>query len=462
MNDFMKIITKDELLPILDSISDAVFIDDKDGIALWCNKACWELYKVVPADICGKHVSTLEKMGIFTPSVAALVLKKKEEVTIIHENRHGKRLLSTSTPIFDKDRNIAKIVTTSRDITELVTLQERLDFAHSTIKELKSPDKFSRHGLIAVSEAMHNVLVLIKRLSSIDTTVLITGESGTGKGVVAKLLHENGPRNDFPFTKINCGAIPETLIESELFGYERGAFTGSRSDGKKGLFEVSQDGTVFLDEISELPLNLQVKLLQVIQEKEIVKVGGVKSIPVNVRVISATNKDLFDLVQKNKFREDLYYRLNVIPINVPPLRERHEDIKPLIQHFLDMYNEKLDCRKIIDANAIAMLLRYNWPGNVRELQNIVERLLITTKSDIILPEHIPSFIAAASAQHQAPKDEAGTLKQAVDMAERDLLLKACRRCKSTREIAKALSISQPSVVRKLKKHGIALDSFLNH
>ncbi|MDD3169087.1 MAG: sigma 54-interacting transcriptional regulator, partial [Eubacteriales bacterium] len=240
------------------------------------------------------------------------------------------------------------------------------------------------------------------------------------------------------------------------FGYESGAFTGSRRDGKKGLFETAEKGTIFLDEISELPLNLQVKLLQVIQEREITRVGGVESTPIDVRIISATNTDLMALVHEGKFREDLYYRLNVVPISIPPLRERPEDIIPMIRIFLNQNNKKLKEHKEIDSKTIAILMKYTWPGNVRELQNIVERLVITTKGTIILPENLPSFIhEITSGVDITTTATVKSLKKALDHAEREILLKTQEKYITTRAMAKALGVSQPTIVRKLQKHHIA-------
>lgn len=444
----------DELIPILDSISDAIFIDDAQGFTIWINKASEELYKIKRKDIIGKHVSFLEREGIFTPSVARIVMEQKKEVSTIHENKDGKRLLTTGIPIMDADNNMSKIITTTHDITELINLQNELESVQNTLSGLKAQGDYS--DIVANSPSMYNVIQLTRRLANIDSTVLITGESGVGKGVIAKLLHENGNRRNYPYIKVNCGAIPENLIESELFGYESGAFTGSRKDGKKGLFETAEKGTIFLDEISELPLNLQVKLLQVIQEREITKVGGVDSIPINVRIISATNTDLMALVHEGKFREDLYYRLNVVPISIPPLRERPEDIIPMIRIFLNQNNKKLKEHKEIDSKTIAIMMKYTWPGNVRELQNIIERLVITTKDTMILPENLPSFI------HETTSgiDITGTatvksLKQALDHAEREILLKTQEKYITTRAMAKVLGVSQPTIVRKLQKYHIA-------
>jgi TyrR family helix-turn-helix protein len=357
----------------------------------------------------------------------------------------------------DANNNMSKIITTTHDITELINLQNELETVQNTLSGLKAQEGLS--DIIANSPSMYNVIQLTGRLSDVDSTVLITGESGVGKGVIAKLLHENGRRREFPFVKVNCGAIPENLIESELFGYESGAFTGSKKDGKKGLFETADKGTIFLDEISELPLNLQVKLLQVIQEREITRVGGVESIPINVRIISATNKDLMDLVHEGKFREDLYYRLNVVPISIPPLRERPEDIIPMIRIFMNQNNKKMKEHKEIDSRAIAILMKYSWPGNVRELQNIIERLIITTKGTTIHPENLPSFILETANSLESTDLTAGkTLKDALDNAEKEILKKALEKYKTTRAMAKALGVSQPTIVRKLQKFHIVADT----
>ena len=454
MERFLETLSVSELIPILNSITDAVFIDRSDGYSLWCNDACQELYKVTPEEIHGIHISELEKRGIFTPSVAKQVMEQRKEITIIHENRDGKKILSTGTPIFDPDGQMTKIITTSRDITELTSLQKQLEFVQNTLKQFESIEISSSEPIIASSRSMRNVMQLALRLASVDSTVLITGESGVGKGVIAKLLHENGARKEFPFITVNCGAIPESLIESELFGYERGAFTGSRIEGKKGLFEAAQKGTIFLDEISELPLNLQVKLLQVIQDREFTRVGGVNRIPVDVRIISATNKDLHLLVKSGKFREDLYYRLNVVPINVPPLRERPEDILPLIQSNLEKYNNQLGENKTLEPAALAVLLHYSWPGNIRELQNIVERLILTTRDNLITEENLPVFIRTSAEAQPFQSMEHTSLRASMERAEKEVLTRALAEYKSTRAIAKALQVSQPTIVRKLHKYGL--------
>ena len=463
-------LTLDQIIPILNVITDAVFIDDADGVCQWCNDACEEMYNIEYDEIVGRHVEDLEKSGIFTPSVTRRVLEEKREITIIHENRFGRRLLTTGSPVFVPmtsgewvaagegrySRTIAFVLTTSRDITQISTVQEQPDTPGSALLKagnLDVPEDVESSFIVSESEAMHNVMALTKKLASVNTTVLITGESGVGKGLIARRLHEEGVRWKKPFVTVNCGAIPENLIESELFGYVAGAFTGSRADGKQGLFEAAQDGTIFLDEISELPLNLQVKLLQVIQERQITPVGGTRPIPVDVRIISATNRNLEELVKEGRFREDLYYRLNVVPINVPALRERPADIIPLIQMNIARCNRELGETKSISPDALSILLKYPWPGNIRELQNIIERLVITTSHNVITEDDIFIFIKEAAEDNQINYADT-SLAAALERAEKEILSRALENYKSTRAIARVLKVSQPTIVRKLNKYGL--------
>ena len=463
-------LTLDQIIPILNVITDAVFIDDADGVCQWCNDACEEMYNIEYDEIVGRHVEDLEKSGIFNPSVTRRVLEEKREITIIHENRFGRRLLTTGSPVFVPmtsgewvaagegrySRTIAFVLTTSRDITQISTVQDQPDTPGSALlkaRNLDVPEDVGSSFIVSESEAMHNVMALTKKLASVNTTVLITGESGVGKGLIARRLHEEGVRWKKPFVTVNCGAIPENLIESELFGYVAGAFTGSRADGKQGLFEAAQDGTIFLDEISELPLNLQVKLLQVIQERQITPVGGTRPIPVDVRIISATNRNLEELVKEGRFREDLYYRLNVVPINVPALRERPADIIPLIQMNIARCNRELGETKSISPDALSILLKYPWPGNIRELQNIIERLVITTSHNVITEDDIFIFIKEAAEDNQINYADT-SLAAALERAEKEILSRALENYKSTRAIARVLKVSQPTIVRKLNKYGL--------
>ncbi len=445
----------EDLFPILDSIDEAIFIDDSNGYALWINKAAEDIYRIKRKDVIGKHCTYLEQIGIFAPSVTRQVIDEKKEITLLHKNKDGKQLLSKGCPILNEDGVLTKIVTMSHDITELVELQSKLESIENKFLDIRMEEVDKYEGVIANSPTMINVIQMAERLASLDTSVLITGESGSGKGVIAKLLHQLGNRKEQPFIQINCGAIPANLLESELFGYERGAFTGSRKEGKKGLFEAAKEGTVFLDEIAELPLNLQVKILQAIQEKAVQRVGGLETIPVDVRIISATNKNLTKMVREGLFREDLFYRLNVVPINVPALRDRPEDIVPMIRSFLQKNNEKFKEDKTIDTSVMSVLLKYHWPGNVRELENIIERLVITTKGKIIGPDNLPSYIYEHSRRPgEINISQNSNLQDALDEVEKQILSDAREKHSTTREMAKALGVSQPTIVRKLTKHGV--------
>jgi transcriptional regulator with PAS, ATPase and Fis domain len=300
---------------------------------------------------------------------------------------------------------------------------------------------------------MLEILHLARKVSKIDSTILLLGESGVGKEEIAKFIHKNSLRHDKPFIKINCSAIPDNLIESELFGYEKGAFTGANNNGKKGLFEVANTGTIFLDEIGELSLDIQVKLLRVLQEQEITKVGGLTPIKIDVRVISATNKDLKTMVTEKRFREDLFYRLNVVPISIPPLRERKEDIFPLVSHFINRINKKYTWNKSFSRDALDAFYAYSWPGNVRELSNIVERAAVMSSDPLITCDNLPSIIASLNTIMPIRFDsEIMPLDSAIGIVEKDLIDKAYDKFGNVRDAAKALKIAPSTFVRKRKKY----------
>ncbi|MGQ9826170.1 MAG: sigma-54 interaction domain-containing protein, partial [Desulfotomaculales bacterium] len=317
-----------------------------------------------------------------------------------------------------------------------------------------SQEKIKSSEVVARSQQMKRVLEMVDKVAQVDSTVLIMGESGVGKGVVASRLHRLSRRAGGPFITINCGAIPEPLLESELFGYEGGAFTGARKEGKKGLLELADGGTVFLDEITDLPLNLQVKLLQVIQEKKLIRVGGSRYRDVDIRFVAATNRDIQRMVAEGSFREDLYYRLNVIPVIIPPLRYRREDIPALIEYFLNQLNAKYETGKKFSPEAMKFLAGYNWPGNVRELENLVERLVVTTEGNEIGVGHLPEYIFEGGSRSQSRVYvlDICPLKEAMEEVERQLLTMAYGRLKNTYKVADALAINQSTVVRKIQKY----------
>ncbi len=314
-----------------------------------------------------------------------------------------------------------------------------------------------KHSIVGRSKAMKEVLSLTARAAQSDATVLIRGESGTGKELVANAIHYNSPRAKRPFVKINCAALPETLIESELFGHEKGAFSGAHVS-KKGQFELANGGTIFLDEISEINHHLQAKLLRVLQEKEFYRVGGTKPIKVNVRVIAATNQNLEEAIKTGKFREDLYYRLNVFPIYIPPLRERRTDILLLTEHFLEEFNKKYG-KSItrISTPAIDLLMKYHWPGNIRELKNCIERAVIVCDENVIRSYHLPpSLQTAESTQTQ----KGSSLKLAVESLEREMITEALKATKGNcSQAARRLDTTLRILSYKIKKYGLDPNMF---
>lgn len=451
---------KNELEAVFDASYDEIYVTDGNGITTRINRVGESYYGVKAEEMVGKNVRELEKQGYFSPSVVSIVLKEKRRVTIPQQTKTGKQLIVTANPVFDEDGNIVRIVVNSRDVTELTNLRQKLqeteklaETYRNQIIQMKGKQDQSV-TIVAESEQMKQILEMVTRVAQVESTVLLVGESGVGKGVLAKKIHDLSRRADGPFITINCGAIPENLLESELFGYEPGAFTGARKEGKKGLIEMADGGTLLLDEVGELPLNLQVKLLTVIQERKVMRVGGSEPKPVDIRIIAATNRDIQKMVKEGRFREDLYYRLNVIPVIVPPLRHRREDIPPLIYHFLAKFNAKYQINKKISPEALELLTNYQWKGNVREVENIVERLVVTTDSNVIEPAHLPDYIlnSSTSAGSRVYVMDLCPLREATEEVERQLITKAYERYDNTYKMAEVLQVNQSTVVRKMKKY----------
>ncbi|MFY0545656.1 sigma 54-interacting transcriptional regulator [Brevibacillus sp. H7] len=447
-----------DLKAVFDTSYDVIYVSDGQGITLRVSSACERLFGYKPEDIIGKSIYELEKKGVFKPSITRLVLEKKEKVQVIQTTKTGRRLLVVGTPIKDENGNIVRVVNASRDITQESRLQMELEDAKTLMegykRELERLRQLTMNDeqFIYKSEQMRNVVTLASKVAEVDSTVLILGESGVGKEVIASYIHQNSARKDKPFIKVNCGAIPENLLESELFGYEKGAFTGASKEGKLGLFELANEGTLFLDEIGEIPLNLQVKLLRVLQENELVRIGGIKPVRINVRIIAATNRNLQEETKKGNFREDLYYRLNVVPLYVPPLRERKEDILPLVLHFIQKYNEKYQKYKTFSQEALECLQAYQWPGNVRELQNIVERLIVITDQNILEAHHLPdSLVSAKQMLTGVSVTDIMPLKDAIEILEKQLLILAKQKYVTTTKMAEVLGVNQSTISRKLSK-----------
>lgn len=448
-----------EISNILDASLDGIHITDSRGTTLFYNKTCEYIEGIDRDKIIGTNMHDMVEKGFFSSSVALEVIKHKKPIKLI-QNVNDKQILSHGTPIF-KNGDLDKVVITSRDMTYIENLKKdflKLKEINKSICDelfsLKNAD-YKNKDLIYASKSMNTILNLAKRVASVDSTVIIYGNSGVGKGVLSKFIHDNSTRNNNPFIKIDCGSIPETLIESELFGYEKGSFTGANKDGKIGLVELANTGTLFLDEIGELSLPLQTKLLTLIQDKEFYRIGGKKKISIDVRIIAATNKNLSNMVQEKTFREDLFYRLNVVPIKIPPLKDRKEDILPLINMFLEKFNTKYNINKHLSADCLNTLLAYPWPGNVRELENIVERLIVISENDTITKNDLPDEVLLDTYKSTALDiNEDFSLNKALDEYEKNILLKIKSISSNTLEMSKKLKIDRSTVIRKLNKYNI--------
>lgn len=457
--EHIKDLNKD-LNAILSSIYDEILVVNAKGeLIRYSDKIIEDFWRIDLQELIGKNVLDLEKQGLFTPSVTRLVLEKKKKVSVIQETKNGRKILAVGNPIFDENNELDRIIIASRDITETTRLkselQEMKKISEQYKKELndfKSKDQFLKK-LIYCSPKMENIINQIKKIADFSSTVLLYGESGVGKEVIAQAIHQLGKRFQNPFLKLNCGAIPENLLESELFGYAKGAFTGADKNGKDGYFKQADGGILFLDEIGEMPMHLQVKLLRVLQEQEVIPIGSTTPFKVNVQIIAATNKKLEKMVEEGKFREDLFYRLNVIPIHIPALRERTEDISLLAFHFLQQLNEKYERNYHLTPDAINLLEFYSWPGNVRELQNMIERLVVTADHSTIDAEFVSQFLSLGYENKKAKPviTRVIPLQDAIEHVEEQLIVMAMNQYKTTTKAAKALGISQSSVSRKYQK-----------
>lgn len=445
-----------ELEAIISSSYDGMFIADGNGVVLRLNNAYERITGIKASEVVNKNMRNLVEEGYYDESVTLLVIERRKTVTINQTVRKNRKILVTGNPIFDEQGNLFRVVTNVRDITELVNLQSQLiktkeqtlkyktELSHLRAQHLEHKETISR------SPEMERVIELAMKIADVDSTVLINGESGTGKELIAKLIHKQGKGTSKPFIKINCAAIPEQLLESELFGYEGGAFTGARKEGKPGLFELSHNGTLFLDEVGDLPLLLQVKLLRAIQEKEVMRVGGTKAITINTRIIAATHRDIGNMVKQGTFREDLYYRLMVVPISLPPLRNRKEDIPLLTMHFIEKFNHHFGYNKTIIPQVIDKLVAYSWPGNVRELENVIERMMVTAPSEEISVNLVPETI-----WNKTFLPKRGTkLKDAVEQTEVYLLSESYKEYGSWQKVAEKLGVDRTTIFRKVIRYGL--------
>ncbi|TCO79520.1 sigma 54-interacting transcriptional regulator [Marinisporobacter balticus] len=447
-----------ELESVFNSSYDEIIVTDPNGNILKMNEVYKKFYNLEEDSFIGKNVFELQNMGVFSPSVTTKVIKEKKRISITQKTNSGKVLIVTGHPIFDGNENLIFVISMAKDITEIYELREKLSEARKTAQkyyyqlELLKQKEDKKGGILHKSLKMKKVMCISQKVAHVDSNVLISGESGVGKSMLAHEIHKMSDRCQSKFMSINCGAIPETLLESELFGYEKGAFTGARKEGKIGKLDLAHKGTLFLDEISELPMQMQVKILKAIQEKKFTRVGGTETLTSDFRLITATNKNLNNMVKEGRFREDLFYRLNVIPIEIPPLRERKRDIIILIHHFWEKLNRKYGINRKIDQDVYNYLTDYHWPGNVRELENCIERIMVTVDKDIIHVCDLPVSLGE-SKMHQVECKEIIPLKRAIEETEKEIILKAYKKYNNTYKVAEVLGVSQSTIVRKLKKYG---------
>lgn len=454
---------------MISSISDGIFIADSEGFCIAHNDAFLRITGI-QIDVMGCHVSTLLDNNLISDSVTLEVIQSRRPVSKIITYPSGCEALVTGNPAFDEAGNLINIVCEVRDLSELNTLKNELKHSKELNEQYRemlknySPAVTNAVQKVTVRDPkMQSILDALPRIGDSDATVLISGESGVGKGLIATLLHEHSSRSiRGNFIKVDCSAIPASLMESELFGYEGGAFTGAKKEGKTGLLYQANHGTAFLDEIGELPLFLQVKLLSVLQDRKILRVGGTIPLPMDIRFVCATNRDLEKMVDEGTFRKDLYYRLNVIPVAIPPLRERKEDIFVLTLFFLDKFCQKYHRSLSFVPEAMHSLYEYSWPGNVRELENIVERLVVLTQTNLIEKADLPEKIRRESqlgfltdTDPSRPNEwKIIPLKAAIAVTERFLIERAFQKNNHLAPTAQALGIDISTLLRKCKKFGI--------
>lgn len=448
-----------ELEAIINSSYDGMFIADGEGRVLRVNQAYERITGIQAESVVGKTMTELIEAGLYDQSVTLKVIESQSTTTINQVIKGTeKEVLATGSPIYDQQGHLFRVVTNVRDITDLNKLQKRLLKSSEQTKKFEAELSLLRAmqleqaEMIYCSKEMNDVVEMVLRVADVDSTVLITGESGTGKELIAKLIHKKGKGLDKPFIKINCGAIPAQLLESELFGYVGGAFTGAKKEGKPGLFELANKGTLFLDEIGDMPLVLQVKLLRAIQEREIYRLGDTKPIQIDVRIVAATHRDLYGMVKEGNFREDLYYRLMVVPIHLPPLRERKEDIPLLLTTFLERFNHQFNFNKKFSTQVVDKLTQYAWPGNIREMQNLIERMVVISSDDILKLDCLPEGMVKKSVYMPIKSSK---LKDAVAEIEARMIQDAYSRLGSWQNVALELGVDRTTIFRKAIRYGIA-------
>ena len=437
-------------------LADDMMLSDAEGVILWVSENYEKNFVFAHGSIVGKSAFDLEQDGTFDPCITAEVLRQKKKITTTQTiNRVHKNVMTVGIPLFDKAGALKYAVcfnTVSMEQINVIqqnyrNLQNSLQQYTQEIAELRI--RATSTSIVVKSAAMQRLWTLIQNTANTKANILITGETGVGKSAIAKAIHNMSSRANGPFIEVNCAVLHENLIESELFGYEKGAFTGAASGGKIGKIELANHGTLFLDEIGELPHHIQSKLLQLIQEKTIERLSGTRRIELDFRLLVATNRNLEEEVQRGLFRSDLFYRLNVIRIHIPPLRQRPEDILPLAHQFLERFCGEYGKQLALSPRFVAFLEQYPWPGNVRQLENLMERLVITAQDPILDVTALPVEFTGGDTPLPAPT---GTLAERMDAFEGQIIRDSYRRCGTTVAVAKELGISQATAARKIAKY----------
>lgn len=447
---------------ILEVLCDGIYLSDAEGKTLAVNSKYEELTGLKKKDIIGKLVTDLKKEGSYNVCLNPEIVHTGQQKTSVQITKAGRKVLLNGYPIFDESGKVALVLTFVRDISLLCQLKEQIANQQDLIEKYlqvqkRSKEELHNSAMVFKSENMVTLMKLLEKVAKTDATVLLLGETGVGKDVLSRKIHEYSLRHNEAFLKIDCSSIPENLIESELFGYESGAFSGANSKGKVGLLEMADKGTLFLDEIGELPLQMQAKLLRVLQDQELIPIGSTKVKKVDIRFIAATNRNLEDEVKKGNFRSDLYYRLRVAVLEIPPLRERKKDILEMTRCFLDKYNAKYRKNISFAEDLEKALLSYKWPGNVREMDNFIQSFVLTHENEILDVSDLPPYILVDSIESNESSINTvnnKSLNELVEDYEKNLLKKALDQHGSVIKAAKIFKVDRTTIFRKAKKYGL--------
>lgn len=451
------------LLKILNTLKDPIWLIEKNGNVLLVNQAAEENFSV--GKLIGQNVFKMEKEGLFSPSIARLVIEQKQFISTTQITHNNVQLLVSGDYILDENQEIQYVVTHARQLSQTINQSNELEKVESILQLYKQQirelilqkNEQDEDFYVGKSKAAQSISVWSQKIADVDTTVLLNGETGVGKTAYAYRIHQLSSRNDKPFIHLDCAAIPESLLESELFGYKKGSFTGANANGKLGLIAAADQGTLFLDEIGEFPLPLQSKLLQFLQNKTYRMIGDNQVQQADVRIIAATNVNLKERVDEGTFRKDLFYRLNILPMKIPPLRERREDIIPLLNFYLKKFNQKYGHQHTLSKNIMDTLYNYSWEGNIRELENLMERLVITSAGPQIDNDDLPSdFPLQQSGQMFLQNVEEMSLPRYLEQIEKSILIKTYNDTNSTWKTATKLGVSQSYVIRRLKKYNLRI------